>query len=181
MTRNKMINYFSYVASDDNKMMAAIFGRKNIAHENATLQGYEMCIQTAKNVMDEILPTYPLPLSPRAILIKKRGPDFELYTIRPNPPKNIRGIIWKVTPQEYKYLRNYELIDCGMSEDITAKAITDKGTTITVQTYGLKENINNITKVVNQSYIRKEIPSEEKIKNAIRVREKYIQNIKKNS
>jgi hypothetical protein len=181
MTKDKMINFFSYVAGDDEKMMAAIFGRENIAHENAVLKGYEMCIQTAKNVIDEILPSCPLPQSPRAILIKKRGTDFELYTVRPNPKKNISGTIWKVTPQEYEYLRNYELIDCGMSEDITASAITDKGATETVQTYGLKKNKENITKVVDQSYIRKEIPSEEKIKNAIRVREEYIKNVNKNS
>jgi hypothetical protein len=168
------VNFFSYVASDDNEMMAAIFGRKNIDHENAVLQDYELCIQTAQNVIDKVLPACSLPISPRAILTKKRGPEFELYTIRPKKDKNILGTIWYVTQEEYEYLRNYELIDCGMSEDIAATAITEKGIKIEVQTYGLKTNVDNITKVVEQNYVRKEIPSKEKIKSAIRIREEFI-------
>lgn len=175
----KTVNYFSYVTRDGEKMMAAIFGRENISHEEATLQGYELCIQTAKDITDEILPTCPLPFSPRSILTRKRGEDFELYTIRPNLNENLPGTIWRVTPEEYQYLRNYELIDCGMSEDIVAKARTESGESVTVQTYGLNKNINDVTRVVAPNYMREEIPSEEKIKNAIRVREEYIKNIKK--
>lgn len=179
MKNKKQVNFFSYVAGDGEKMMAAIFGRKNITHEKAVLQGYETCIQTAKNVINEILPTCQLPLSPRAILTKKRGPDFELYTIRPNLNQNIKGTLWHVKPEEYEYLRNYELIDCGMSEDIIATAITKDGKKIRVQTYGINKNPRNITKVVDQNYVRKEIPSEEKIKSAIRIRKDYIKNLKK--
>lgn len=164
------INFFSYVKRDDEHIMAAIFGRKNIRHENATLQGYELCIQTAKDIIDTILPTCNLSQSPREILTEKRGPNFELYTIRPNPNKNIRGVIWYVSNEEYEHLRRYELIDCGMSEDIVAKAITDKGKTITVSTYGLDHNIHSITKVVDEDYKRPEIPKEEKIKTATRMR-----------
>jgi hypothetical protein len=65
-----------------------------------------------------------------------------------------------------------------MSEDITAKAITDSGDLITVNTYGLNKNIDNITKVVETDYIRKEIPNKEKIKNAIQVRKDYIDRLK---
>ncbi|MDO8503183.1 MAG: hypothetical protein Q7S60_00685 [bacterium] len=164
------INFFSYVRGDDEEMMAAIFGRKNIHHENATLQGYELCIQTAKDIIDIILPTCNLSQSPKEILTEKRGPNFELYTIRPNPNKNIRGVIWYVSNEEYEHLREYELIDCGMSEDIVAKAITDRGETITVSTYGLDKNIDSITKVVDEDYKRPEIPKEEKIKTATQMR-----------
>lgn len=75
---NNTINFFSYVKGDDERMMAAIFGRKKIRHEGAILQGYEHCIQTAKDITDKVLPTCPFPLSPREILTKKRGPNFEL-------------------------------------------------------------------------------------------------------
>lgn len=95
-------------------MMSAIFGRKKILHEEAILRGYELCIQTAKDITNKILPTCLFPASPREILTKKRGPEFELYTIRPNPKKNLPGVIWYVSEEEYEYLRNYELIDCGM-------------------------------------------------------------------
>jgi len=164
------INFFCYVKGDDEEMMSAIFGRKNIRHEEATLQGYELCIQTAKDIINEILPTCNLSQSPREILTEKRGPNFELYTIRPNPNKNIRGVIWYVSNEEYEHLREYELIDCGMSEDIVAKAITENGKTITVSTYGLDKNVNNITKVIDEDYKRPEIPKEEKIKTATQIR-----------
>jgi len=165
---------------DNEEMMTAIFGRKKILHEEATLQGYELCIQTAEDITDQVLPTCPLPVSPRAILIKKRGLDFELYTIRPNPKKNLRGIVWYVSLQEYEYLRNYELIECGMSEDIVAKAITAYGDVITVSTYGLDKNVNNISRVVKIDYRRPEVPKKEKINDAIRHRKEYIKKMKKN-
>lgn len=167
---NKNIIFFSYVKGDDKELMAAIFGRQNIHHENAILQGYELCIQTAKDITGEILPTCTFSKSPRQILTEKRGPNFELYTIRPNPNKNIRGVIWYVNNEEYEHLREYELIDCGMSEDIVAKAITDKGETIKVRTYGLDKNIDSITKVVDEDYVRPEISKKEKIKTATQMR-----------
>ncbi len=160
---------------DNEEMMSAIFGRENICHENVTLQGYELCIQTAKDITDKVLPACPYPLSPCEILIENRGPNFELYTIRPNPKKNLRGEVWYVSAKEYEYLRNYELIECGMSEDIVAKAITDKGELITVNTYGLSKHVNDITKVVEVDYRRPEIPKKEKIDNAIKSRKEYIE------
>lgn len=106
------------------------------------------------------------------------GRILSYNTIRPNPKKNLRGVVWYVTAQEYEYLREYELIDCGMSEDIVAKAITDKGKIITVSTYGLDKNANNITKVVEVDYRRPEIPKKEKINNAIKIRKAYIERVK---
>lgn len=164
------INFFSFVKKDDEEIMGAIFGRQEIIHEKATLLGYELCIQTAGNITDEVLPTCKLPVSPRKILTKKRGPNFELFTIRQNPAKNINGEIWYVTAEEYERLREYELIDCGMSEDIVATAVNERGETITVSTYGLDNNPDNITKVVDENYIRPEISKEDKIKTATEIR-----------
>lgn len=175
---HNIIKYFSYVAGDTEPLLAAIFGRKKILHEGAVLQGYELCIQTAKDITDEVISGSPLPVSPRAILIKKRGLEFESYTIRLNPKKNLAGTVWYVSQEEYEYLRDYELIECGMSEDIVAKAVTDQGDIITVSTYGLDKNINNITKVVEADYQRPEITKKEKIKGAIRIRKEYIERIK---
>lgn len=168
--RQYPVKFFSYVKGDNEEMMSAIFGRKNIFHQEAMLQGYELCIQTAKDVIDKVLPTCTLSVSPRETLTKKRGPKFELYTIRPNPKKNLHGVVWYVSTQEYEYLRDYELIDCGMSEDIVAKAITNKGKLITVSTYGLDKHVNNITKVVEEDYKRPEIPKKEKIETATKLR-----------
>ena len=176
-----LIKFFSYVKGDNEEMMSAIFGRKNIFHENVILQGYELCIQTAKDITDKVSPTCPYPLSPREILTKNRGPNFELYTIRPNLKKKLRGEAWYVSAKEYEYLRNYELIECGMSEDIEADAITDKGDVIKVNTYGLNKNVNNVTKVVEVDYRRPEIPKKEKIDSAIKSRQEYIERMKAKS
>lgn len=172
------VKFFSYVKGDNEEMMSAIFGRKNIFHQGAMLQEYELCIQTAKDVIDKVLPTCPYPLSPRQILTKNRGPNFELYTIRPNSKKNLKGEVWYVSAKEYEYLRNYELIECGMSEDIVAKAITDEDELITVNTYGLVKNPNNFTKTVEVDYRRPEIPKKEKIDSAIESRQEYIERMK---
>jgi len=165
------VNFFSYVRGDDEEIMESIFGRKNIHHEKAILHGYELCIQTAKNVIDTILPTCKLDKSPRQILTGKRGQHFELFTIRPNPSKSIQGDIWYVTKDEYEHLRDYELIDCGMSEDIITKAVTENGETLKVSTHGLVSDLDNITKVVDEDYKRPEIPKEEKMKTARSLRE----------
>jgi hypothetical protein len=140
-----------------------------------------MCIQTAKDITDQILPTCPFSASPREILTKHRGQDFELFTIRPNLLKQLPGTIWYVSAQEYEYLRNYELIDCGLSEDIVASALTKKGKKITVNTYGLKTNVDIFTKIVDIDYIRPEIPNKEKIKKAIRERLNYIKRLESNN
>jgi len=175
------VKFFSYVKGDNEEMMSAIFGRKNIFHQEAMLQGYELCIQTAKDVIDKVLSTCPYSLSPRKILTKNRGPNFELYTIRPNPEKNLKGEVWYVSAKEYEYLRNYELIECGMSEDIEANAITDKGDVIKVNTYGLNKNVNNITKIVEVDYRRPEIPKKEKIDSAIESRQEYVERMRTKS
>lgn len=176
--QSKTINFFSYVMGDDASIMSAIFGRKDITHEDATLHGYEYCIQTAKDVTNKVLSSCPFSSSPREILIKNRGPNFELYTIRPNSKNDIHGTIWYVTPEEYEYLRSYELIDCGLSEDIVANATTDNGKVIKINTYGIKRDVNNITKVVDADYKRPEIDKKEKIEKAIKFRRNFIKGLK---
>lgn len=64
------------------------------------------------------------------------------------------------------------------SEDIVAKALTYRGELITVSTYGLDRNVNNITRVVEEDYRRPEIPKNEKIDNAIKFREEYVERMK---
>jgi len=91
--------------------------------------------------------------------MKNFGETYELYTIRANPNKTVPGKIWYISPEEFEYLREWEMIDYGMSEDIVAKAMTEEGDLITVKTYGLVKEPRKITKVIDSSYIREEVPT----------------------
>lgn len=173
-----VVKYFSYVVNESPEMLQALFGRKNLLHENATLRGYELCIQTAKEISGRISPGSPLKMSPREIIEKFFGSHYELYVIRANPRKSVPGKIWYVSPKEYEYLREWEMIEYGMSKDITAKALTDKGDSVTVRTYGLIKNAHKIAKVVKVDYRRKEAPSKKKLAHIRKVRKQYIERIR---
>lgn len=171
---SNLVKFFSYVVKENFQGLQALFGRKNLLSEDAVLQGYELCIQTVDDVSDEVSPTSPIGLSPQEILRRNFKPDYELYTIRAKPGGAIPGKIWYISPHEYEYLREYELIDYGLSEDITAVATTERGDRITVSTYGLVKNADKITKVVDVSYIREELPTPKKLHLKRRIRLDYI-------
>jgi hypothetical protein len=170
-----LVKFFSYVVKENIQMLQALFGRKKLLFEDAELPGYELCIQTVNEVSDEIVPGSPLELSPRGIIDKYFGPDYELYAIRPNPNKKVSGKIWYVSTEEYEYLREWEMIEDGMSEDITAKAVTANGDSVSIRTYGLVKNANRISKVIEGDYRRKEAPSKKKLDHIRRVRKEYIE------
>ena len=102
----------------------------------------------------------------------------ELYVIRANPEKEVKGKIWYVSEEEYEYLREWEMVEYGMSEDITAKARTDQGDIVTVRTYGLVQNPDNVSKTVEADYRRVEATSTKKLERIKRVRKEYVKRTK---
>lgn len=174
-----IIKYFSCVTNSNIDMLAAIFGRRNLLHEKATLQGYELCIQTINEIRDVVPKNSPLKISPREIIKRGFGPSFNLYVLRANPESNLRGTIWYVSPQEYEFLRDWELIDMGMQDDIIdAIAITDKGESIYVRTHGLVKNPKKVAKVVDINYGTFIAPKKSMLKNARRARREFIERMK---
>jgi hypothetical protein len=168
------VNFFSYVVKENVEGIRALLGRRKLLYEDAILQGYELCVQTVDQVSDLVPPGSELPISPRELLAKTYPPDYELYTIRPRTGATVAGKIWYISPNEYEYWREYELIDYGLSGDITAKAITENGDVITVQTYGLISNTANISKVIDSSYMRENIPTQKKLQHKRKIRMDYI-------
>lgn len=173
MSRN-LIKFFSYVVKEKMEGLKALFGRKKLLYEDAVLQGYELCIQTPKDLSDVVPKNSPLNMSPREIIRKNFGENYELYTVRANPKKTVPGKIWYISPEEFEYLREWEMIDYGMSEDIVAKAMTEDRDLVTVRTYGLVKNPEKITKIIDPSYIREEMPAKKKLARKRQVRLDYI-------
>ena len=175
MHKSNVIKFFSYVVNENIEMLQALFGRKNLLYEEAVLQGYELCIQKVGNLSNKIERLSPIKKSPREIMVDFFGSDYELYVIRANEKKTVPGKIWYVSKEEYEYLREWEMIEYGMSEDIIGKAITTKGDILYVSTYGLVKNANNISKIIKADYRRKEATSQKKLARIRRVRKEYIQ------
>lgn len=173
MSRN-VVKFFSYVVKENIEGLESLFGRKKLLHEDAVLRGYELCIQTPKDLSDVVPNGSPLNMSPQAIIRKNFGENYELYTIRIHPNKTVPGKIWYISFEEFEYLREWEMIDYGMSEDITAKAITEEGDLITVRTYGLVKEPEKISKVVDPDYIREEISTRKKLNRKRQVRLDYM-------
>lgn len=180
-TNDNVIKYFSCVTNANIEMMAAIFGRKNLLWENATLQGYELCVQTIDEISNEVPATSPLGISPREIIKKCFGPKFDLYIFRPNPNSTLRGKIWYVSPEEYEYLREWEMIEYGMQNDLEGVAINDLGDPITVTIQGLSKSTDKVSKVVDINHGTFIAPKQAMLKNARRVRKEYIERMKKKS
>lgn len=177
MSKN-LVKFFSYVVKEKVSGLQALFGRKKLLYEDAILQGYELCVQTPKDLTDQVAEGAPMGLSPREMIRKNFGETYEVYTIRPNPHAYVPGKIWYISPEEFSYLREWEMIDYGMSEDIEATAITGDGDRVNVKTYGLVKEPERITKVVDSRYLREEIPTKKKLAHKRRVRLECIARIK---
>jgi len=69
MSRN-LVKFFSYVVKENVEGLRALFGRRNLLYEDAVLQGYELCVQTPKDLSDIAPPNSSLNMSPREIIRK---------------------------------------------------------------------------------------------------------------
>lgn len=90
----QFINYFGYGSNRDLAMLAAIIGRDEIEGIKGKMLGHELCVQKLNNIPDLVLPTAPVPQSPRFILQREFGDNFELYVTRPKLDGVTYGTIW---------------------------------------------------------------------------------------
>ncbi len=94
---NKIL-YFGYGANSRKEMMEAITGNKNLIGKPAVLSGFTLCIQRLDQVLDTILPSAPVPISPRKILDESWGNTFTTYMIKPKEDSEVEGTVWELTP-----------------------------------------------------------------------------------
>lgn len=173
-----MVAYFGYGTNRDHDMMAAMIGRDHIWGVKATLPGYELAIQSLERIPDKILPTAPVPRSPREIMKTALGEKAELYIIRPNPKGVTHGTVWQLTSEEYEMVRDWELLDFGMQEDLAGEARTESGDNIHVQTHGSKDPGLPVDRVVEgkdyEDYI---VPRQAILETARRVHREFMERV----
>lgn len=132
----KIIPYFGYGTNRDHDMMAAMIGRDNLSGVRGIIFDYELVIQNLEHISDKILPTAPVARSPREIMKTALSDNAKLYIIRPKSGAITYGTIWQITPDEYEMVRDWELLDFGMQEDMQILGQTETGEKTTVQTHG---------------------------------------------
>lgn len=177
-----MLAYFGYGTNRDHDMMAAMIGRDHLEGVKATLPGYELVIQDLEHISDKVLPTAPVPRSPREIMGTALGKKAKLYIIRPNPKSFTHGTIWQITDEEYEMVRDWELLDFGMQEDLKAEAQTEFGKKIQVQTHGSSNpELPMDTAVEGATYQDYIVPKEEILKTARRVHQEFLDRMSKSN
>jgi hypothetical protein len=134
-----MIHYFGFGANRDNRMIEALIGR-SIVGVPALLNGYRLCVQSLPHIPDTIVPTAPVPVSPRAVIAENWPPEFESYGVRPARAYVVAGTIWALTHIEREIIRDWELVDFGWSEDVSGEAVTLSGARVPVVTEQLRAN-----------------------------------------
>jgi len=131
----KLIAYFGFGTNRDLEMMQHMIGRQDIKGEHGKLIGYEITIQRADQFRDKIISTSPNPnMSPKDLIMKGWGPEFEMFTSRPNPNNVAYGTIWYITNEELELVREWEIVDFGCQEDAYGTAVTDDGREVKVIT-----------------------------------------------
>lgn len=173
-----ILSYFGYGSNRDHDMMAAIIGRDNLSGIRGIIFNYELVIQNIEHIPDKILSTAPVAHSPRGIMKRSLGDKAKLYIIRPRHGAITYGTIWQITPEEYEMVRNWELLDFGMQEDMQVVAQTETGKKIMVQTHGSNDPCLQMSKVIEgegyQDYI---VPKEKIFRTARRVNYEFQKSI----
>lgn len=170
----KTISYFGYGTNRDHDMMAAMIGRNNLSGTRGVISDYELVIQNLEHISNKILPTAPVPRSPREIMKTALSDDAKLYIIRPKTGATTYGTIWQITPREYEMVRDWELLDFGMQEDMKVSAQTENGKKITVQTHGSNDpNLLIAIAIKGGDYENYLVPKEKILETARRVNNEF--------
>lgn len=171
-----MIAYFGYGTNRDQDMMMAMIGRNDIKGERGVLKGYELVIQNLEDISDKIVEGAPFHSSPQEIMKSALGESAKLYIIRPNPSAETYGTIWQITEDEYEMVRDWELIDFGMQEDLELKVENMSGMDIQTKTHGSSNPALQASQIiVGADYEDYIVPKEVIIKTAKRVHKEFLE------
>lgn len=179
---SKTIKYFGYGSNADKDMMVHMVGREDLRGEPGKLIGYQLCIQSLDQIRDIILPTSPLKESPRQIVRGGFGDKFDLFIAVPKPDAITYGTIWDLTPDEIDLVKNWELVDFGMQEEVQAMAMNSKGELIQVETQAVIDPpAEYYTIIEDNDYPRYIVDREKMLKRADETREDYLKMLKEKS
>lgn len=178
----KTIKFFGYGSNADKDMMVHMVGREDLKGESGKLIGYQLCIQSLDQIRNIIPPTSPLKESPQQIIRKKFGDKFDLFIAVPKPDAVVYGTIWELTPEEIELVKNWELVDFGMQEEVQAMAINSNGELLQVETQAVVDPPAEYHTVIEDNgYPRYIVDKELILKTADEVREDYLKMIKQKS
>lgn len=164
-----MIRYFGYGSNKDLDMMVHMVGRQNLKGEPGKLLDFELCVQKINQIRDK------KPVSPREIVRDGFGDSFELFVARQKPGAEIKGTIWELTPEELELVKNWEMTELGMQEEINAKAVDSSGNTIDVETQAVIDPPPEIDRVISDpDYDPYVVTKEKMLSVADGVREDYL-------
>jgi hypothetical protein len=144
----KKILYFGYGANRDPKMMEWITGNKSLVGRPGVLREYSLCIQRLDQVPDTLVPSAPVPISPRKILEGNWPQTFTSYIIKKDSEGEVAGTIWELTEEERALVADWELIEFGWYKYINARAETEDGQQVSVQTEGLRD-VQEVDRIVD--------------------------------
>lgn len=128
-----IVKYFGYGSNSDKDMMAHMVGRKDIKGEPGKLIGYQLCVQSLDQIRGIILPNSPLKVSPQQLIRQNYGDTFDLFIAVPKPDAVAYGTIWDLTPEEIDLVKEWELVEYGMQEEVQAMAMNSDGQLIQVE------------------------------------------------
>jgi len=170
----KMISYFGYGTNRDHDMMAAMIGRTNLSGANGIILNYELVIQNLEHIPDKVLSTAPVARSPREIMRAALGGNAKLYIIRPKSGAITYGTIWQITQEEYEMVRDWELLDFGMQEDMQVMAQKETDEEIIAQTHGSNDpNLSMSIAIDGRNYDDYVVPKEKILEMARRVNNEF--------
>lgn len=171
----KTIKYFGYGSNADKDMMVHMVGRDDIKGEPGKLIGYQLCVQSLDQIRDIVPPTSPIKDSPRTVIRRSFGDKFDLFIAVAKPDAVAFGTIWDLTQDEIDLVKNWELVDCGMQEEVQAIAMnTVSGELIPVETQAVVDPPANYYVVIEgNDYPRYVADKEKMLKTADVVRQEY--------
>lgn len=177
-----IIKYFGYGSNADKDMMVHMVGREDLKGEPGKLIGYQLCVQSLDQIRNIIPPTSPLKESPQQIIRKGFGDKFDLFIAVPKPDAVAYGTIWDLTPDEIDLVKNWELVDFGMQEEVQAMAMNSGGELIQVETQAVVDPpAEYYTIIEDNDYPRYIADKEIMLKTADEVREDYLKMLKEKS
>lgn len=177
-----IIKYFGYGSNADKDMMIHMVGREDIKGELGRLIGYQLCVQSLDQIRDIVTPTSPIKDSPRKVIQKIFGDKFDLFITIAKPDAVAYGTIWELSPEEIDLVKNWELVDCGMQEEIKAMAMNENGELVQVETQAVIDPPADYYKVIEgDDYPRYIADKEKMLKTADQVRLDYQKMLKEKS
>ena len=146
-----IIKYFGYGSNSDKDMMVHMVGREDLKGEPGMLIGYQLCIQSLAQIRNIVPQNSPVKKSPQEMIRKTYGNTFDLFIAVPKPDAVVYGTIWDLTPEEIDLVKEWELVEYGMQEEVSAMAMTSDGQLMQVETQAVIDPPAQYNKIIKDN------------------------------